>query len=57
MTVYILLFTGILKRKGIFEREIHEKRETETQRQSKRERGTYIVEQIVSRGTYLQNFQ
>ena len=51
------LFTGILKIKGIFEREIHEKRETETQRQSKRERGTYIVEQIVSRGTYLQNFQ
>ena len=57
MTVYIPIFTGILKRKGIFEREIHQKRETETQRQSKRERGTYIVEQIVSRGTYLQNFQ
>ena len=51
------LFTGLIKRKGIFGIEIHQKRETETQRQSKRERGTYIVEQIVSRGTYLQNFQ
>ena len=51
------LFTGLIKRKGIFGIEIHQKRETETQRQSKTQRGTYIVEQIVSRGTYLQNFQ
>ena len=51
------LFTGLIKRKGIFGIEIPRKKRISKGDQHKTQRGTYIVEQIVSRGTYLQNFQ